>query len=302
MLDRINALDPTEFENLTYDSVRAAGLRNLVWRTPGADGGRDIEGIAFSTDMSGHELIQKWYVECKHYSNSIDWATIYKKIAHADVHEADVLLLVTNNNPSPACETEITRWNDSRRRPLVRFWRGYNLKQVLSGFPEVAASYGLIDNVDKLRASVLPLSLIISKVSQAAYVRSEFDQSVKDELEVGSGLAELLSLVLANFDNSGKLTGGDKLTAVPSFEWLDWHGDFECWDEIGIRAVLPFLRFVLNAKLMRFNSNGDLGTVTLQDMSLPYSDQAILQTNIVAHWSKIEITSKSENVLELKSR
>jgi hypothetical protein len=44
LLKSLHDLSPRQFENVVYDLVSAAGLRNAVWRTPGADGGRDIEG------------------------------------------------------------------------------------------------------------------------------------------------------------------------------------------------------------------------------------------------------------------
>ena len=99
-------LPPDQFENMTFDLLHAAGLKNLVWRTPGADGGRDIEGTFSAIDFSRHYQNQSWYIECKRYSNSIDWPTVWSKISYADVKGADFLLLVTNANPSPSCETE----------------------------------------------------------------------------------------------------------------------------------------------------------------------------------------------------
>src|SRR5689334_4421657 len=103
ILDRIARLSPGQFENLTFDCMKAAGLKNVVWRTPGADGGRDIEGYAFDRDLSGQDVVQKWYVECKLYSSSLDWPTIWNKISYADAQGADFLLVVTNSNPSPTC-------------------------------------------------------------------------------------------------------------------------------------------------------------------------------------------------------
>jgi len=108
-------LSPSEFENFTYDVLSAAGVRGLTWRTPGADGGRDIEGHVSTLDFSGVESRQRWYFECKRYTNSLDWPLIYAKVAFADANGADFLLVVTNSNPSPACETQIATWNSEHR-------------------------------------------------------------------------------------------------------------------------------------------------------------------------------------------
>jgi hypothetical protein len=67
----LEALKPTAFENLSFDLVTAAGLQNAVWRTPGADGGRDIEATMPVMDISGEVTHQKWYIECKRYKHSL---------------------------------------------------------------------------------------------------------------------------------------------------------------------------------------------------------------------------------------
>lgn len=144
------SLSPDRFENLTFDLLQAAGLKNLVWRTPGADGGRDIEGVFSSVDFSKRHRTEKWYVECKRYSNSIDWPTVWNKISYAESTGADFLLLVTNNNPSPKCETEIENWNNSKKPVLVRIWRGYELEGILRNYPQIASKYGLLGKAVKL--------------------------------------------------------------------------------------------------------------------------------------------------------
>ena len=65
LVAELNKLDPQEFENLAYDLLFLSGLQNLRWRTPSADGGRDLEGTFSSIDFSGEHVTHKWYVECK---------------------------------------------------------------------------------------------------------------------------------------------------------------------------------------------------------------------------------------------
>jgi Restriction endonuclease len=89
-------LSPHQFENLTVDLLQVAGLKRLVWRTLGPDGGRDIEGFYTSIDFSNYYYTKRWYIECKRYSSSIDWPTVWNKIAYADARKANFLLFVTN--------------------------------------------------------------------------------------------------------------------------------------------------------------------------------------------------------------
>ena len=50
MNKKIVDLSPTELENLCFDLLLKLGLKNLVWRTPGRDGGRDVQGEHFVED------------------------------------------------------------------------------------------------------------------------------------------------------------------------------------------------------------------------------------------------------------
>jgi len=135
---------PTSFENLVYDLASSAGLRNAVWRTPGSDEGRDIEGEITTIDFSGYYATTKWYIECKRYSTSVDWPTVWQKIAYADSHSADYLFIVTTAHLSPQCKTEISRWHGDRRRPAIRVWDAANLEQILLQHPRVLIKYAAI--------------------------------------------------------------------------------------------------------------------------------------------------------------
>ena len=110
----LKRLHPEQFENLTYDILLLSGVQNLRWRTPGADGGRDLEGEVISVDFSGETVRQRWYIECKRYAKSVDWPTLYEKLTVAINHQADYLLLVTTANVSVPCRDEIQRHNERR--------------------------------------------------------------------------------------------------------------------------------------------------------------------------------------------
>jgi len=124
MQKKLLSLSAVFFENLVYDTVTALGLENAVWRTPGRDGGRDIEGSFFVSDLSGFRHPQRWYVECKKYASSVDWPTIHEKLAYAESHGADFLLLVTTASVSPQGTDEINRWNAGHHKPQIRVWNG----------------------------------------------------------------------------------------------------------------------------------------------------------------------------------
>jgi len=289
ILKRIDRLNPTEFENFVFDCAGAAGLKNLIWRTPGADGGRDIEGVAYVRDLSGQELVQRWYVECKHYSSSIDWPTVWEKIAYADVQNADALLIATNSNPSPRCETEVSSWNEARRKPLIRFWRGYDLPNLVRDNPRIGVVYGLLESKTDLQASALPLSLIVSKIAQAAYTAVAFGSDAGPALETAASLAELLSQRLDDLKNYGRFVKAAATSGGPMFDWLESTGAPGEWEDVCLRAVLSFVRHLLGAQTLSAEFQESKVTLKAAGSTLCLSEKGIKDLDIIAQWANLEV-------------
>jgi len=247
VIDKLKALTPTQFENVVYDLVTSAGLRNAVWRTPGSDSGRDIEGEMATTDFSGFHAIATWYVECKRYAASVDWPTVWEKIAYADSHGADYLLLVTTTTLSPQCKTEVSTWNSTRRRPAVRFWEATNLEPTLMHYPGILVKYGLAADTKLAPASFIALAQQTSKVVQAAYGVSELADHDNPALEAASALSELLTVRIRDAETGGKFTNSPFVLATDHFHWLTVNGnttELGGFDRHGLRAVLALLRHV----------------------------------------------------------
>src|SRR5437899_9603870 len=143
IVQRLKELPPQDFENFTYDLLFLSGMRNLVWRTPGADGGRDLEGEFTIQDFAGDQTVQRWYIECKRYAQAIDWPTVHEKLSIADNHRADFLLFVTTANFSPHCRDEVDRHNRRGGTVQIRIWPYFRLDQLLSIHGQLAIKYGL---------------------------------------------------------------------------------------------------------------------------------------------------------------
>jgi hypothetical protein len=250
LLQRVSVLEPTSFENLTLDLLRAAGFRNLVWRTPGADGGRDIEGEQTITDLSGTDFRQRWYIECKRYNSSIDWPTIWKKIAYADSQGADFLLLVTNSQPSPQCETEIRTWNEGRRRPGLRVWRGYDIPMYLRLNENVAVAHGIARDTLTTSSFAIEFASALSKLAQAAHGAWVFEANPEIPLVSAATLAELFHQRLQSLSHHGRFVTGAKLRDIRDWPWLAVTGEVHRQEEVGFRAVVSAIRHVLQADRM----------------------------------------------------
>ncbi|MBY3345377.1 restriction endonuclease [Rhizobium laguerreae] len=287
---------------MTFDLLQAAGLRNLVWRTPGADGGRDIEGTFTSIDFSKYYQHQKWYVECKRYSNSIDWPTVWNKIAYADSRGADFLLLVTNSNPSPSCENEILAWNSNNRSPLVRVWRGYELEGVLKNYPHVAAKYGLLGKTTDAELSLQTLMFEATKLAQASYVSHELGVANTSAMEAGAALAELVSARYSQIRTYGRIIIPVNVTTAPNYEWLSWSGSLAGWDDIGIRALLTMVRHLTGSKSIKADSTGKHLTLLLTDARFVIAGTGDRTFGELATWADVEIEEVSKNLVKISRR
>jgi hypothetical protein len=287
LLVAISALTPAEFENLTYDLVRSSGLKNVVWRTPGADGGRDMEGEAYFRDLTGNETMQRWYVECKRYSSSVDWPTVWNKIAYADSHGADVLLLCTNSNPSPNCETEIAKWNSGRRRPLVRVWRGYEFKSLLAEHSDVAIAYGLVGATSP-NVEFSEIQQVINHILHAAYVTHAFDQNPERALEAGACLNELVSKRLSELKMYSRFLDVSYRIDGLGFDWAHFSVlPIEGWEDIGLRAILSLLRYQMNSPAFDLTLDGEVIRGVARAGFVMRGGQRDL--DIVGRWARIRI-------------
>lgn len=250
-----HALTPTQFENLAYDLLTWRGLRNANWRTPGADGGRDIEGHFDIRDLSGTYQTQKWYVDCKRYAKSIDWPTVYEKLSFATNHNADYLLIVCTPTVSPQCRTEINTWNSKRTTTFIRTWEPHYLEQLLIEHPEVAIKHGFRKPYLLDAPGFVEIAFEASKCADAAYSRAAFnDDSNIPELELASALSNFLAIQMQqprttvatqSYRAFQKATDGyDWLTVTPSS--TPDHVDL---DGAALRAVLCILRLISNEEI-----------------------------------------------------
>lgn len=247
-----HALTPTQFENLAYDLLTWRGLRNAHWRTPGADGGRDIEGHFEVRDLSGTHQTQKWYVDCKRYTKSIDWPTVFEKLSFAINHDADYLLMVCTPTVSPQCRTEINKWNSKRTTTLIRTWEPHYLEQLLIEHPEVAIKHGFRKPYLLDAPGFVEIAIEASKCADAAYSRAVFNgESNIPELELASALSTFLAIQMQQ-PRTTIQAQSYRVFRQPtdSYDWLTFvpsgttdHIDL---DGAALRAILCILRLVFN--------------------------------------------------------
>lgn len=240
ILARLKKLSPTSFENLSFDLMLLCGLSNAKWLTPGADGGRDIEGYIFRTDFSESIITEHWYVECKRYKNAVDWPTVYAKISYADNHNADYLLMLTTSPLSPNCKEEIVKRNINQSRPIVRYWDGTTITRYIERFPYLHAKYNLIESQTITGEEFLPAMRLTLNIVQSAYSRSIFQGTSSPELELSAALVDLISARFEEIRHGGVRPRRRFNLDRDMYPWCNINGELNIseFDSFGLRAAL----------------------------------------------------------------
>lgn len=286
ILSKLGKLSPTVFENLIYDLVTSLGFAGVIWRTPGADGGRDIEASFHQRDALGEQVSQSWYIECKRYRSSISWPTIYSKISHADAHGADFLLLATNSNPSPSCESEISRWNCAGRSPAIRVWRGYQIVSTLSLYPAIEVKFGLSAGHDVQQLALQPLLLDITKIVHAANAAAITGGSPEEALFAAAVIGELIQQRMADFAQYGQSTFVSSWEAPPE-NWLTGDPPPDAAEEVGLSAFAGALRYVTAAQGVCLRRQGDSWQALPVSHRLALSESAVGLLRRIAMWTRV---------------
>ncbi len=306
MLDKLKAVHATIFENIVYDTLFYAGFRNLVWRTPGPDGGRDLEAELPLQDASGYVQTQRWYIECKRYSNTVSWPLIWEKLSYADVAEVDFLFLVTTGNISPTAETKIAEWNNAKRKPTIRVWRGYELEHKLVRYPSLLLKYGLSNDQLVANAGFLKLAIVSTKAIQSAYGASYVKRNMLPHVEFAAAMSELLTRRMADIEKYGKFNLSPFERSIDSYEWLkiDKNAPIEIFDRSGIRGILCILRLLdrKNTSLDIVAGPGDKSLSLAPKSKLSVGQSTIEKLQEIGVWSDIEISQYDGSNIFIKQR
>lgn len=249
---KLSELDDTDFENLVFDLMTAQGMLNVTWRTPGADGGRDIEGTVVHSDFSLTQTAQKWYVECKRYAGSVNWPTIYEKIAFAHSNAADVLLMCTSSKFTPTAINEVTKWNNAKVGPTIRLWPGHQVDILLNKHQDIAWKYGLENAPLPITGSTLDLTMSLSKCVTSHCSKLEFsNETISPMLRAAQSISSLLQIKMESAARVGRF---EHITYLPhQFDTgtAEVKCDLEVIDGPSFNAVITYLT-ALGVRILGF--------------------------------------------------
>lgn len=294
---KLSDFSPTEFENLLFDLVIAKGMVNVVWRTPGADGGRDIEAESLQTDASNTQAFTKWYIECKKYSGSVDWPTIHPKLAYADSAGAEYLLLCTTSKFTPQAINCCSQWNQTHRFPKVRLWAGHDLSIHLEQYPDLKYRYGLATIPSTPGKSIVALSLALSKTIGSYYSASVDSSTAPDRmLRAAFAIALLLQLRMEDIENDGTINYRPLQATDDLAIEADFKGTPVSIDEPALAAFIGYLCALTKTRLtVTFSRQGSYtvsGYGKFDDVLNRYREGF----SAIALWGSFEFTFNSSEV------
>ena len=139
------SLKGKELEECIYWLLHAMGARDLQWRVGGtgqgaADQGRDLEATFYSSDPAGEMSQQKWWVEAKGRTGTVEKEAVVASAQNASVFQGvDILVIATNTQFSNPTTDWIKEWNAQKPKPKIRLWDRSTLERHLCAHPEVAA-------------------------------------------------------------------------------------------------------------------------------------------------------------------
>jgi hypothetical protein len=208
---------------------------------------------------------------------------------YADNQQADFLLLATNSNPSPQCETEIERWNASRRNLKVRVWRGYDLDRLFTLYPNVAVKYGLRDQA-YLGSAFLELAVELMKFVQTAYVAHGLSCDFEPALEAAAAVSELLTQRLDDLKQYGRSVASTLTAGGPGYDWVDSASELPDFEEISLRALLSVFRVITGASQIHAESSMSGATFHAVVPRFPLEGTGKRTLEAVALWTNLDVT------------
>ena len=256
---KLEDLKSATFENLIFDLVCSSGLINPKWRTPGSDEGRDIEGEFYISDLSGFYQKQLWYVECKRYTGSVPWPQIWEKISYAENHNADVLLVANSSTITPQAQNQVTRWNESGKKPTIRIWNKVDIQNRLVVRKDISIKYGLSQStMQDSFDSILPIVKLLTKIGHSLFSSERSNIKFEPKLDLSHSLVELLDSRIVEIEHTGSVHWKYFNKSFDSYNWLaiDNCQTLQAFDSLSFRAFVCYLRICFGLTDIEVSSYG----------------------------------------------
>jgi hypothetical protein len=142
---RFDGLSSTDFEEFCFDLMSETGFVNVDWRkgTPKdaspADRGRDIVAQLPRVDVDGHQYLETWFVDCKHYERGVPPDALQSTIAWAQAERPATILFIASGYFANGAKDWIAQYEANTHPPFrIRTWEMPQLRRLLADHLDVA--------------------------------------------------------------------------------------------------------------------------------------------------------------------
>ena len=143
-------LNSTEFEEFCFRLLQALGFKNVSWRkgsvTPSspADSGRDIEAELVKTELDDHVHLERWFVDCKHFSSTVSASHLQNLLSWSSAHRPEVALFICSGFLSNASKDFLAHYKEQNRPPFrIHTWERPELEKLTINKPDLLAAFGV---------------------------------------------------------------------------------------------------------------------------------------------------------------
>lgn len=146
---RFDGLSPTEFEECCFDLLTECGFINVDWRKGTAknaspsDRGRDITAEFHRDDVDGHQYVETWFVDCKHYKRGVPPEALQGTITWAQSERPSTVLFIASGYLSNSAKDWIATYAKTDPPFRIRVWELPQLRRLLADRLEVAFKHNV---------------------------------------------------------------------------------------------------------------------------------------------------------------
>lgn len=133
-------LTDAEFEELCFDLLIELGFVSLQWRRGGADNGRDIEGYKMDQNTLVGPYTEKWFFECKRYTNGVPPNDLSSKVTWADAEKPKHLVFFISSYITTGSRTWLEKV-ETDKFYKIHVIEEKELKQLLLKHPRIIRTY-----------------------------------------------------------------------------------------------------------------------------------------------------------------
>lgn len=145
-------LTSTQFEDFCFNLLQLQGLENVDWRkgtnkeTSPADNGRDIECEYLRYDnILQKTVIEKWFVECKHYKEGVSPDKIQGALSWAQAERPNRLIIIASGFLSNPCKDFLKKYKNENK-PIfeIEIWEKPQIEKQVKKYPNLLKKFNII--------------------------------------------------------------------------------------------------------------------------------------------------------------